>query len=469
MPKENNINFGELNINNNEQTNSSNNFWNIENNNNNNNNITQEKTSIIGQANETAQTDTNTQNNNINLDDITIQEEKPQTETKIRFGTDWTDFKNRKHYHINYRKIFILSFSTIILSSLISIFLYMYNDYIVNYSTSTMSQETTISISISKIKDMLNTYIYQDHNANNNIILNWEQWQNNLKTLIESESNYIQKKETLNTSIKNLINSILLDHQTLDKTKKIITKNWFLSEDIWEIINWKQQIGSIQNSLLSLEAIKFSSAISVFSYLDTFIESLSKTIDVSKDTIQQNTQKIIERWEKDINLYITNCYLNPFETNYKCNIIGDFNKYYKMTNDDKFDIDFFKELMYYTDTKLEQTELPSFSITFQKFDQNKDEITFNIDINTFKQDEIQLAKNWILSPHIFIFTNLINNLKQSKFIVGEWISTKNLQIDTKVIDIGSTQFVIHNSNKTFTLPIQKESEREIFDFVESNQ
>jgi hypothetical protein len=48
--------------------------------------------------------------------------------------------------------------------------------------------------------------------------------------------------------------------------------------------------------------------------------------------------------------------------------------------------------MHYTDNKLEQTELPSFSITFQKFDQNKDEITFDIDINTFKQDEIELAK-----------------------------------------------------------------------------
>jgi hypothetical protein len=67
-------------------------------------------------------------------------------------------------------------------------------------------------------------------------------------------------------------------------------------------------------------------------------------------------------------------------------------KYYNITNDTSFKTDFFKELINYTDTKLEQTQLPSFSITFQKFNQNKDEITFNIDINTFKQDEIELAK-----------------------------------------------------------------------------
>jgi hypothetical protein len=220
---------------------------------------------------------------------------------------------------------------------------------------------------------------------------------------------------------------------------------------------------------LSLEAIKFSSAISVFSYLDTFIESLSKAIETSKTSIQENTQNIIQRWEKDINLYITNCYLNPFETNYECNVIWDFDKYYNITDDQLFNTDFFKELIHYTDNKLEQTELPSFSITFQAFDQNKDEITFNIDINTFKQDEIELAKKGILSPHIFIFNNLINNLKQSKFIVWESISTKSLKIETETISIGSTQFVVHNSNKTFTLPIQKEGEREIFDFVDTQE
>jgi hypothetical protein len=41
---------------------------------------------------------------------------------------------------------------------------------------------------------------------------------------------------------------------------------------------------------------------------------------------------------------------------------------------------------------LEQSELPSFSIDFKKFDKNSNKISFNIDINTFKQDEVELAK-----------------------------------------------------------------------------
>ena len=459
MPNGNNINFGELNINNTTESNDSNNFDKTEN--------------LIWTANDTELKQESTQTNNstdssaINLDNIQIKEEKLKEVKKIKFGTDWSEKKTKKHYHMNYRRIFVLSFSTIVVSSLISGGLYIYNDYIINYSTTNIWEETTISSSITKVKDILNKYIYQDHNAYNDIDLSGEQWQSNLKKVMDSATNYIQKKEILNNSVDTLADTILNNHTMLDNTKKAITKNGFFSNEISTIIEDKQQIWSIQNSLLSLEAIKFSSAISVFSYLDTFIESLSKAIETSKSSIQENTQNIIQRWEKDINLYITNCYLNPFETNYKCNVIWDFDKYYNITDDQVFNTNFFKELMHYTDNKLEQTELPSFSITFQKFDQNKDEITFNIDINTFKQDEIELAKKGILSPHIFIFNSLINNLKQSKFIVGESISTKSLKIETDIISIWSTQFVVHNSNKTFTLPIQKEGEREIFDFVDT--
>jgi hypothetical protein len=49
-------------------------------------------------------------------------------------------------------------------------------------------------------------------------------------------------------------------------------------------------------------------------------------------------------------------------------------------------------LIKYTDSKLEQTDIPSFTITFKEFNQNNDQITFEIEINTFKEDESELAK-----------------------------------------------------------------------------
>jgi hypothetical protein len=48
--------------------------------------------------------------------------------------------------------------------------------------------------------------------------------------------------------------------------------------------------------------------------------------------------------------------------------------------------------MYYIDLKLEQSDLPNFSITFQKFDPRQKEISFNIAVDTFQQDEASLIK-----------------------------------------------------------------------------
>lgn len=433
------------------------NFWKI------NDNLNQTSNGNNFSLNEKIQAEPTQEINNIQLDKIQVKEDKKLEPKKIEFWSDNKENKQKKHYHINYRKIFILSFITILISNLISLWLYFYNDYIINYKN-TDTQSALIK-TIETVSDYIQD-ITKTHQAADTINLIWNNWENELKKFINWDINYIKKKNTLTNSIKQLSNNIIDNHKTLDNIKKEITKNWFLSTDISNILNDDDQIWSIQNSLISLEAIKFNSAINVFSYLDTFIESLSNSLEIEKSSIEQKTKEIISRWEKDINLYIRNCYLNPFEVNYKCNIVWDFDKYYQLNKEDGFDRNFFKELINYTDNKLEQTELPSFSITFQKFDQNKDEITFKIDVNTFKQDELELAKKWILSPHIFIFTNLINNLKQSKFIIWEGISTKNIDIQNKVIEIWSTQFMVHNSSNTFTLPIQKETAREISDFVD---
>jgi hypothetical protein len=41
---------------------------------------------------------------------------------------------------------------------------------------------------------------------------------------------------------------------------------------------------------------------------------------------------------------------------------------------------------------LEQSEIPSFAISFKEFNQADNEITFDIEINTLKEDEAELTK-----------------------------------------------------------------------------
>jgi hypothetical protein len=62
-------------------------------------------------------------------------------------------------------------------------------------------------------------------------------------------------------------------------------------------------------------------------------------------------------------------------------------------------------------------------------------INFTIEVNTSKADELKLIAKGIHSPHIFIFTNLINLLKQSAFIIGGDIDTKSIDIATRTLEI----------------------------------
>lgn len=399
----------------------------------------------------------------VNLDKLNIQEEAPEVKENIDFSIDENELaKKKQHYHIRYRRIFTLSMLTIIVSVLASVFCYFYNDYITNNLSDTDSNKTYKFIETAR--DFVNTYTKDIIKTSDNTNLLWENWKAELDKLISSNLNYIQKRSILKTNVAELSNSIISNYSNLNTIKKDISKYGFFPKDLESVISESESISSIQNSLTALEAIKFSSAISVFSYLDTFTDSLAQSLGLDKQEVTSSIKKVTNRWESDINLYIKNCYLNPFEIWYDCNYIWDFDKYYNIVWD-KFDTKFFKELMRYTDSKLEQTEVPSFVISFKEFNQESNEITFDIEINTFKEDEAELAKWWILSPHIFILNSLINNLKQSRFIIWNDISIKTIEVTPKTINIWSSTFNVNNSTNTFTVRIKKENEIEIDDRV----
>jgi hypothetical protein len=177
----------------------------------------------------------------------------------------------------------------------------------------------------------------------------------------------------------------------------------------------------------------------------------------STTTVQTNMDMFADRGEKDILVYLNNCYLNPYEIDYDCNLVGDFDRYYELVDNEKEkpDINFFKKMMYYVDNKLEQTDIPSFSITFKKYDPTQKKISFSVEVNTFKQDELALIKRGIINPHIFILSNLLNLIKQSVFVVSEDIDAKSIKIESKNIKIGTSVFNVNNSTLDFILPIQK--------------
>jgi hypothetical protein len=210
----------------------------------------------------------------------------------------------------------------------------------------------------------------------------------------ESRLTYVQKKDLLQKALNDFSPILQRNTQKTEQLKEDISKYGFFSKELYDMLANEDYSTSIKNYLLSLEIIKFSSAIKVFGYLETFISSLSNALGVLPAQVETGMQALAARGEKDIVIYLNNCYLNPYEVDYECNLIGDFDRYYKIIDKEttKLDTRFFKNVMFYVDSKLEQTDLPSFSIIFRKYDPTQKQISFTVDVNTFKQDELALIK-----------------------------------------------------------------------------
>lgn len=286
------------------------------------------------------------------------------------------------------------------------------------------------------------------------------------KVLNDNHLNFVQKKDILQKGLTTLGEEIIATKTEINQLTEDLNKDGFFPQDLAGILNENNAVGSIQRSLLSLEVVKFSSAMKVFSLMDVFVSSLADTLGYTKSDIREKLDELIERGERDVEYYLNVCYNNPYEP-VKCDKIDDFSEYYrKIMKESDFDISFFKTLMEFIDNKLEYSNVPSFSITFNSFDGKSNSIGFTVEVNTLKEDEYALIQQGVKSPHIFIVSELIKLLKQSTFIVGKAIDARDIKVSPKQITIWGSKYTVNNSVKNFNLPIQKTTDREIFDFVE---
>ncbi len=376
----------------------------------------------------------------------------------------------KSKYHDQYWRLFLISFFIIVVSGMASVILRLYSRYI--YFAAQPVPDATYQTYVNTykqgqqfIENALNISNYQKYSSlslegsGGNTILN--------NIVHDNTLSFIQKKDILQQSLNVFSTHFIADTQNITTLKENISKYGFFSQELYDMLSSQDYSTSIQKYLLSLEIIKFSSAIQVFSYLDTFISSLANALGTWSNVVQTEMQSFANRGEKDILVYLNNCYLNPYEIDYDCNMVGDFDRYYSVISKEtpRPDTNFFKKMMYFIDTKLEQTDIPSFAITFKKYDPTQKSISFTVDVNTFKQDEVALIKKGIVSPHIFILSSLINLIKQSTFVVSENIDAKSIKIVPKVIKIGSSVFNVNNSTMNFVLPIQLWTQREISDYI----
>lgn len=299
-------------------------------------------------------------------------------------------------------------------------------------------------------------------------------WSPNEATVVNeivnaSDIDYIEKKDLLSKYASDLVRSAEDKANKAESLKQDIAKQWFLPEELEILLSEDQAIDTIQRSLNALEVIKFSTATKVFSYMNTALTTISEMIRVSWASIENLKKLFVQlssRWEKDISSYVYMCYLNPFEVNANCDTVWDLDLYYKIAKDNSIDIRLFKNSMNAISQLLEKEDSSLFSITFNWFNAEDKSIQFNIEVFTTQEDERALIAQWKRNPNIFILTNIINLLKQSSFIIWADINIKEINVDTKSLDQWNVVRTVNYSTMDFTVPIQKNTEREIFDYID---
>ena len=290
------------------------------------------------------------------------------------------------------------------------------------------------------------------------------------KIVNATDIDYIDKKDLLSNYVSNLVSKAQENAKYLDSLKQAIAKQWFLPQELEIILENEETIDTIQRSLNALEIVKFSTATKVFSYMNTALATIAEMVRVNWSTVEnlnQLFQQLNWRWEKDISHYVYLCHLNPYETSANCDTIWDLDLYYNsIIKDNTINIKLFKNSMSAISQLLEKEDTTLFSITFNWFNAQDENIVFNVEVYTSQEDEKTLKLQWKKNPNIFILTNIINLLKQSSFIIGAEINTKEINVETKTLNWWGISRNVNYTSMDFSVPIQKDTEREIFDYID---
>lgn len=285
----------------------------------------------------------------------------------------------------------------------------------------------------------------------------------------DTSRDFLSKKKTLQEWVSQLYQATAKKYDDYDALKKEVGQQWFFPKDIQPIAQWVFFDNSLQKAIVSIESVRFATAMKFFSVLDSFLSQLSSYSSINKETLETQLWEFIKRWEKDINNYIVSCYLNGYEISSTCSTIGDFSNYYYYSDPTAFNQKTFLITMDALESKLENTDFPSLEISMKSIDPLRNTISLNVEINTFKDDEAQLtATKWILNPHIYLVTSIINNLRASRYVLTDSINVNTLKVAKKKIKIGWQTVTVNSSAFDFQLPLQNDVQREIYDFSDDD-
>jgi len=417
-----------------------------------------------------------TENFNIDSSNLDIQVQPSSQIDESVFLDSWDSVAPRKNvlkdddnFSVYIRRFF--ASSALILLWIIAIVLfYCFNLYIKEASTPTPDSKRISYVEkfkgrYRKVRDMV--WMENNHIAPN--VWEEDEAQKVNEIINATDIDYIDKKDLLSKYASDLVRHTEDRATYAEELKQDVAKQWFLPEELEGLLSEDQAIDTIQRSLNALEVIKFSTATKVFSYMNTALATVSEMMRIwwaSIENLHDLFVQLNSRWEKDISSYVYMCYLNPFEINANCDAVWDLDLYYSLAKDNSIDIRLFKNSMNAISQLLERNDTSLFSITFNGFNAKDKNIQFNIEVYTNQEDEKALMQQWKRNPNIFILTNIINLLKQSSFIIWADINVDKVTVNKRTLNQWGISRKVNYSTMDFAVPIQKWTEREIFDYID---
>lgn len=399
------------------------------------------------------------------IDESVFLESWDSIKTRKNVLTDWDDFWK-------YLRLFFFSLFLILLWLAAIALFYSFNIYITEASKSKIDEK--YASYIEKYKWMysnVKSYIWINNQYESPKMWTENEWQQVNNIINATDIDYIEKKDLLSSYASNLVREAEAWVDTIERLKQDIWKQWFLPDEIWNLLSEDQAIDTIQRSLNAIEVVKFSTATKVFVYMNSALSMIAEMMRISwanVDSIRELFSRLSSRWDKDISAYVYMCYLNPFEWTANCDTIWDLDLYYNNVAKDKsINVRLFKNAMNAISQILEKEDTSLFSITFNGFNASDKSLHFNIEVSTTKEDEKVLKEQWIDSPNVFILRKIVNWLKLSLYIIWREIDSSHVDVVLKTIMQGGYAKMVHYSSLDFSVPIQKNAEREIFDYIDS--
>ncbi len=290
-----------------------------------------------------------------------------------------------------------------------------------------------------------------------------------INSFLNSSAPYGEKKEAVEQYLSNSSRMLKKIDNQIRKIKEELGAYPYVPAEVFDKMG---DTSGLKKLLLAVEAIRTYSIASLYQYLDSYIRELS--INVVKEPTYEVKNKLsyfLSRWEKDIVAYLNMCYMNSYDP--ECVINSDFDNYLanQLLEDgipqakvDRY-VTFFKRFIKNLLTKIEVEPKPVISLVLNNLDPEKNTVSFKMEINIPQEVYVQLLKKLpSQEPNLFVVSQMMNLLRGSHFIVGDNLGVDSIKVTLRKEKIGNIFRNYYVSNYTFTVPIQKEAQVEIYDF-----